>query len=533
MMSLLSVFLVGCSSQQDQSAKPATKKQEISIGIASELSTADVTHAMDNTAVEVMSQVAEGLYYFDTKGEVQPALAQEVVKPSEDGLTYLFKLREEGKWSNGEPVTAKDFEYSWKRTVDPKLAAQQSYYFDGILNYQAIAAGEKDPSTLGVKALNDYELEITLERPMSYFPSMLAIPAFFPLNQGFVESQGESYGTSAETTLYNGPFVMTGWDGVNSEWRYEKNQQYWDQESVKLDIVNVQVLKETATAVNLFNDGQMDLVKISGEYVAQEAANPARYERHLPGTYYLTLNVENELLTNKQARKAIDLSIDSQQLADKVLNDGSSKALGFVPNGFVHKETGADFADEAGELKQVNQQKAKELWQEAKKSLGIERANLEILGSDTDNVKKISEYIQGALMDNLEGLTVTIASVPFQNRLEKSRSGDFDAVIGGWTPVYADPVDFLNLFVGTNANNHSRWDNEAYNRLVTTAGTTYATDYQKRWETLLEIDRLLAEEAPTVPLFQITDVFLINPELINTEMGPLGSPYYKGLALKN
>ncbi|TKO60994.1 peptide ABC transporter substrate-binding protein [Enterococcus faecalis] len=460
---IMVLLLSGCGSVGKE-----TKKQEqqvLRVGIDSELSTADVSLAMDNTAADVMSQVGEGLFSFDEKGEAKPALATEKVQPSNDGLIYTFTIRKDAKWSNGEPITANDFEYSWKRTVDPKTASPQAYYFEGLKNYRAIVDGGKSKEELGVTAV--------------------------------------------------------------------KNKNYWDQANVSLDKVDVQVVKEVNTGKNLFEGKELDVVKISGEIVAQEQGNAALKIREIPGTYYIQLNTQKDLLANKNARRAIALSLNSERLAKNVLNDGSKKALGFVPTGFTNQETQKDFAEELGDLNPSEPEKAKELWQTAKKELGIEKAELTILSSDTENAKKISEYVQGALADNLENLTVNVSPVPFNNRLEKSRSGDFDIVVGGWTPVYADPIDFLNLLQSKNSNNFGKWSNKTFDQLLQEANVTYANKYEERWKTLQKADQLVAEEAPLVPLYQLTEARLVADSVQNLVYGPLGSGYYKSVSISD
>ncbi len=485
---IMVLLLSGCGSVGKE-----TKKQEqqvLRVGIDSELSTADVSLAMDNTAADVMSQVGEGLFSFDEKGEAKPALATEKVQPSNDGLSYTFTIRKDAKWSNGEPITANDFEYSWKRTVDPKTASPQAYYFEGLKNYRAIVDGGKSKEELGVTAIDDHTLEVELSYPMSYFQQLLAVPAFYPLNEAFVEKTGKNYGTSAESTLYNGAFTLEGWDGTNNTWSYVKNKNYWDQANVSLDKVDVQVVKEVNTGKNLFEGKELDVVKISGEIVAQEQDNAALKIREIPGTYYIQLNTQKDLLANKNARRAIALSLNSERLAKK-------------------------------------------LWQTAKKELGIEKAELTILSSDTENAKKISEYVQGALADNLENLTVNVSPVPFNNRLEKSRSGDFDIVVGGWTPVYADPIDFLNLLQSKNSNNFGKWSNKTFDQLLQEANVTYANKYEERWKTLQKADQLVAEEAPLVPLYQLTEARLVADSVQNLVYGPLGSGYYKSVSISD
>lgn len=528
-MMVIVTFLAACSTsddKKDSGTEGSSQTKVLNVGIESELSTADVSLAMDNTANEVMLQVAEGLYSFDQEGEAVPAVAKELVEPTNDGKTYTFKLREDAKWSNGDPVTAHDFEYAWKRTVTPATASPQAYYFEGLENYDAIENGEMDPNELGVKALDDYTLEVNLAYPMSYFPQLLAVAAYFPLNEAFVTEKGDVYGTSSEDTLYNGAFNLEDWNGSNITWKYTKNDYYWDKDNVALDEVNVQVVKENATGANMFEAGGLDYVKITGELVAHQQDNPALTIRSIPGTYYLELNSKSDVFSNKNARKAIEYVTDSESIATQVLNDGSKKALGFVPTGFVNPETKKDFAEEVGDINPYDVDKAKEFWETAKKELNISEVEVEILCSDTENAKKLAEYVQGATSE-LEGLKVKLTAVPFNNRLEKSRSGDFDMVIGGWTPVYADPVDFLNLLHSGNGNNFGQFSNEKMDQLIDAANTTYAADVQKRWEVMQEADKIISEEAPLISLYQISEAYLVNENVKGLEFGPLGSTYFK------
>lgn len=532
-MSILALTLTACSTTGKSSKTDSGKNsssQTLKIGINSELSTADVSLAMDNTTVDVMSQVAEGLYSLDKKGAAVPALAEKLVEATNDGKTYQFKIRKGAKWSNGDEITAKDFVYSWQRTVDPKTASPQAYYFEGLKNYADIANGKKKPTELGVKAIDDYTLEVQLNYPMSYFQQLLAVPAFFPLNQKYVEKVGDKYGTNSENTLYNGPFVMEDWNGSSSTWKYKKNDQYWDKDKVKLKEIDAQVIKEVATGKNLFDAGDLDYVKISGETVAQEKGNKELHIREIPGTQYLEFNTKNKILSNKNARKAIDLSIDSNGLAKNVLNDGTEKAKGYVPSGFINPETKEDFTKQIGDINPVDKAKAKKLWAKAKKELGINSASLSILCSDTDSAKKVTEYVQGAISENLDGLKVDVSPVPFNNRLDRAKKGDYDIVLSGWTPVYADPIDFLNLKTTNNGNNDAKYSNKEYDKLVEDANNS--SDVQKRWKMMQQADKILAEDAPMAPLYQITEAYMVNSHVKGVEFGPLGTTYFKEVSVK-
>lgn len=529
----VALTLSACSTTGKSSSSATNKEgnaQVLKVGINSELSTADVSLAMDNTTVDVMSQLAEGLYSLDKEGKAVPALATALTEPTNDGKTYTFKLRQGAKWSNGDEITADDFVYSWQRTVDPKTASPQAYYFEGIKNYADIAAGKKKATELGVKALDDHTLEVQLIYPMSYFQQLLAVPAYFPLNQKYVEKVGDKYGTNSDNTLYNGPFVMEGWNGSSSTWKYKKNDQYWDKDKVKLKTIDAQVIKEVATGKNLFDAGDIDYVKISGETVAQEKGNKELHIRQIPGTQYLEFNNENEILKNRDARKAIDLSIDSESLAKNVLNDGTEKAQGYVPAGFINPETNEDFTKEIGDINPTDKKQAKELWEKAKKELAIDSASLSILCSDTDSAKKVAEYVQGAISENLDGLKIDVSPVPFNNRIDNAKKGDYDMVLSGWTPVYADPIDFLNLKTTHNGNNDANYSNQEYDKLVEDANNS--SDVQKRWKLMQEADQIIAKDAPVAPLYQITEAYMVSSQLKGIEFGPLGTTYFKEVSIK-
>ncbi|WP_314208440.1 ABC transporter substrate-binding protein, partial [Vagococcus salmoninarum] len=211
------IALASCSSKEQETAtdKPTGEtSQVLRVVEMSELPTMDLSQATDVVSFSAISQVMEGLYEFADNSSSQPAIAKEVVKPTNDGKKYTIALKENATWSNGEPVTAHDFVYSWQRTVDPKTASEYAYLFDGFLNYSEVVTGKKNPSELGVKALDDFTLEINLEYPIPYLSSILAKPTFYPQNQKFVEEKGDQYGMDSDSVLSNGPFELAEWDGT-------------------------------------------------------------------------------------------------------------------------------------------------------------------------------------------------------------------------------------------------------------------------------------------------------------------------------
>ncbi len=319
--SALVVSLAACSTGSKKEEATGDKKQVLKVLESAELPTMDISQATDVVSFSAISQVMEGLYEFADDSTSAPAIAKEVVAPTNDGKKYTIELRDDAKWSNGDPVTAKDFVYSWKRTVDPKTGSEYAYLFDGFENYKAISKGEKPAADLGVKAVDDHTLEINLEYPIPYLSSLLAKPTFYPLNEKFVEEKGKDYGTNSENMIYNGPFTLADWDGTSITWNYMKNDKYRDADKVKLDEVNVQVSKEIGTNVNLFKAGETDIAPIKGEYVDQEKENPELVTRIYPSTSYLQYNTENKVFANKNARNAITKLINSDQIAKNILKD--------------------------------------------------------------------------------------------------------------------------------------------------------------------------------------------------------------------
>ncbi len=472
----------------------------------------------------------EGLYRLDADSKPEPAGAAELAEVSEDGLTYKLKLREDAKWSNGEPVTAADYVYGWQRTVSAETGSEYAYLFAPVTNAEAITAGEKDASELGIKAVSDYELEITLTTPTPYFQYLLAFPSFFPQSQAVVEDNGDQYASTSDNAVYNGPFVLAGFDGpgTDTEWSYEKNDQYWDKETVKLDTINVSVVKESSTSLNLFQDGQADDVILTGELAQQMANDEAFVSEPLARTSYIELNQreEDSPFRNEDLRKAISYAIDRDALVTSILGDGSLASTGLIPKGMTFNPTdNTDFVDEAESVIEYDQEKAKEHWEKAKEALGIDSLSFEILASDTDSTKKAIEYIQSAIQDTLDGVKVSLSPVPFSVRLDRSNSGDFDVVMGGWGADYADASSFTDLFVTDNSYNRGRWTSEEYDAAVKSSATTNAGNPDARWQDLLDAEKIIMDQQGVIPVYQNVEAHLRAPKVKGVVSHGAGAQY--------
>ncbi|TKL68325.1 oligopeptide ABC transporter substrate-binding protein Opp1A [Enterococcus faecalis] len=508
----------------------ASGEQVLRVTEQQEMPTADLSLATDRISFIALNNVYEGIYRLDKDNKVQPAGAAEKAEVSEDGLTYKIKLNKDAKWSDGKPVTANDYVYGWQRTVDPATASEYAYLYASVKNGDAIAKGEKDKSELGIKAVSDTELEITLEKATPYFDYLLAFPSFFPQRQDIVEKYGKNYASNSESAVYNGPFVLDGFDGpgTDTKWSFKKNDQYWDKDTVKLDSVDVNVVKESPTALNLFQDGQTDDVVLSGELAQQMANDPAFVSQKEASTQYMELNQRDEKspFRNANLRKAISYSIDRKALVESILGDGSIEPNGLVPADMAKDPSGGkDFAKEAGSQIEYDTKKAKEYWEKAKKELGISTLTMDILSSDADSSKKTVEFVQGSIQDALDGVKVTVSPVPFSVRLDRSNKGDFDAVIGGWSADYADPSSFLDLFASDNSYNRGRYNNPEFDKLVKAASSADATNPEKRWDDMLNAEKTIMGDMGVVPLFQKSEAHLRAEKVKDVEVHPAGATY--------
>jgi len=512
---LLGACTTGGTSKTDDSAKTGTGEAEqvFNLAVLQEMPTADLSIATDTISFTALNNVYEGLYRLDNENKPQPAAAAELAEVSEDGLTYKLKLREDAKWSNGDPVTAADFVYGWQRTVNPETGSQYAYLYEVVDNATDIINGKKPATDLGIKAVGDYELEITLAVATPYFDYLLAFPSFFPQHEATVEEFGADYAKKSDTAVYNGPFTLGDFDGpgVDTEWSYEKNPEYWDAENVKLETINVSVVKESSTGLNLFQDGQLDDVILTGELAQQNTNSPEFVTLKESRTSYIEMNQreKDSPFNNENLRKALSYSIDREALVKQVLGDGSEASTGLIPkNMSFNPDTGKDFVEETTNNTEYDVEKAKEYWEKAKQELGIDSLSFELLSDDTDSVKKAAEYVQGVWNETLDGVDVSMTNVPFSVRLDRSNAGDFEVVFGGWGADYADPSSFTDLFVTGNAYNRGRWSNEDYDKAVKDAATTYATQPAERWQALLDAENILIEDMGTIPVYQRAEAHL-------------------------
>lgn len=513
---LLLLSVSACSTGKDKQEKNASDKQEVNMMEPSEITSMNTLSTQDTTSINAQTSVFEGLYSINDQNEIVPAIATELPEISDDGNTYTIKLRDDAKWTNGDPVTAKDFVFAWQRLADPANQANYLFLLDGtIKNGTKILNDEAKPEELGVKALDDQTLEVTLERPVPYFTSLLTFPPFYPQNENAVKKYGKEYGSSSDKVVSNGAFTIENWDQTSQSWELVKNPDYYDADKVKLDQVNFNVIKDPGTAFNLFENGELDAAEIFGEFVKQNKENPNLETVAGSKVYYFKMNQKKDgketIFANTNVRKAVAYAVDKKKLVDYILADGSQISNGYIPRNFVSNPvTGKDFREDAGELMQSDPEQAKQYWEKAKNELGGE-IKIELLTTDTDAAKKVAEYLQEQLEKNLPGLKLEVRSVPLNNSIDLTKKSQYELAIGSWGPDYQDPTTYLNTL---KTPNNTNYESEVYDDDLQKINETYANELEKRWETMIAAEKLLVEEDTViVPLYQQGRAILTNEHL--------------------
>lgn len=493
------LVLAACGQQKSSQSQT---KQVLNWTESAQISTQDPSLTTDSTSFQALLNTQEGLYRLDKKQKPQLALAKSA-KVTDGGKTYTFVLRD-AKWSNGQAITANDFVYSYRRSLNPKTKSSMAFYLYQIVNAEAINAGKKPVSSLGVKALSKNKLQIKLVRPVSYFKLLLAFPLFFPENQQFIEKVGSKYGTAAKYTISSGPFKLTKWTGSNKQFTLVKNQNYWDKKNVKLDKVNETISETSSTAYNLYQAGKLDETYLTGEQVKANKGKSTFYDRPASAIQRLELNRKKvKAFNNFNIRRALSLAIDRESLA-KVLSDGSVAAKGFVPSGMGNNPTtGEAFYKEAyvKEAVSYNLKEAKKYLAKGYKELGIKSLNLNLTVSDTDSAKQVGEFLQSKLGE-LPGVKITVTTLPYTTLISRQSAGNYQLTIKNWQAILGDPINFLDVFEKDSSYNTSGFASSKYDQLLNEAENVYGNKPVQRWKRLVAAEKLLMNEQGTIPLIQ-------------------------------
>ncbi len=471
------------------------------------LNTLLATYAYDFTPINAM---IECLYRDDENDVPQPAGA-ETVDISDDKLVYTFHLREDATWSNGDPVVATDYEFAWQQALNPKVASDYAYMLYFIHNAEPYFNGEVEWSEVGVKVIDDYTLEVTLDNPLPYATDLFAFPTLAPINQKFYEEVGaDKYATDAEYFCCNGMYELTEWSH-NSQIVFQKREDYWNADAVGPDEIVYKIITDSQAGLNSYLSREIDYTDLdSGEVVQQaEAAGFEVGVKPARSSYYLIVNTEDEFMSNQNLRLALAYSIDKQALVDTVYQNDNQPMTSFTPPAIMGA-AGADgpsfqeaLLEERGEMYpgSGDLEKAQEYLQAALEELGctVDELNLSIDCADDSLRRNCATFLQEQWRQNLGIENITVNSMQTKQVSANRQSGDYCMSLGGWSPDYNDAINFLDLWVTDGGNNDSFWSNTEYDELI--AQATAEADEEVRQQYLFDAEEILAAEMPVIPLY--------------------------------
>lgn len=493
----------GTSTGDTKDKDDSSNAETLHLATTGEIPTLKTNGEMDGQSETAIQNIFEGLYRKDENDKPTEGVAEDYEK---DGNTYTFYLREDAVWSNGDSVTADDFVYSWKKALHPDTLSPHSELMDPIKNAAEIKDSDDDMygdvDELGVKAIDDLTLEVTLDYDVPYFFELLTNPVYYPQNEEFVNEEGDDYALEADNLVFNGPYKMTKWDH-DQEWILEKNDDYWDEETVKTEKIDVRVVKDTATEVNLYESDTIDVANISSEFVDEYEDDDDFVTSLQTEMYFLRMNQKNEDLQNNNIRHALDMAYDKEKMVDRILKNGSVGAHYLIPPDSPEFESpsGEDFRDKNGDMNKGNIEKAQQLFEKGMKELGKDEIKLELLSYEDDQRKSVAEYIQNQWETNLSGLDVKINEQPNKQKLSLEGDLNYDISYSGWRADIPDPIDFLRIYLSDGPYNWQDFKNEKYDELINKAQKDFS-DKKKRFADMQEAEKILIkDEAAISPMY--------------------------------
>jgi oligopeptide transport system substrate-binding protein len=541
-VAVVGTLFSGCSTKSNTAAgAKAATPQIINLNLGAEPKTIDpaLNDAVDGATV--ICNAFEGLERLDSKDQPIPGVAEKY-EVSTDGLHYTFHLRSNAVWSDGKPVTAQDFEYAWKRALDPATASNYAYQMYYIKNGQgfnesALAAKDKTagitPATkdqVGVKAIDAKTLQVDLAYPTAYFLSLMAFPTYAPVRQDIVEKNPTDWATKPETYVVNGPFKLKEWKSKDTI-TFVKNDKYWNASTVKLAQINYKVLDQASSYLAAFKTGQLDYIESPPTQETPQLIKDgtAKIYPYL-GTYYIDVNIDPKAaavdpkaakaLSDPNVRKALAMGLDRQSLIDNVTKGGQLPATSFVPNGIPEDKTGKDFKQKDFYAKDGSDvAKAQKLLADAGYPGGKGFPTITYMYNTDQGHQNIAQAVQDMWQKNL-GITVVLKNQEWKVFQVTRTSKQYVVARGGWIADYTDPMTFLDLLTSSSGNNEPGYKSPAYDAKVLAAKVEI--DPAKRMQDMHDAEDILMNDMPLIPLYFYTNVCCIKNYVKVIHKSPLG-----------
>lgn len=481
-------------------------QQTIVRHIKDEPASLDPMKAVGLPEIQVMRDLFEGLTSQDANGQIVPGVAESW--SSNDNKIWLFTLRKDARWSDGSPVTAQDFVYSWQRLVDPKNSSPFAWFaaLSGIENAEAITKGSMSPDKLGVTATDATHLKVTLSRPVPWLPAMMANAALFPVPQKIVQAEGDAW-TAPGKLVGNGAYQLQT-RVVNEKIVLVRNKHYWDDKHSVLTQVTFLPINEESSATKRYRAEDIDITESFPKNMFALLKKSLPGEVYTPdqlGTYYYAFNTQKGPTADVRVRKALSWSIDRRIIAEKVLGTGEKPAWHFTP------DVTAGFTPQQSYLQQHSQQ---ELNAQAKALLAAagygpaKPLHLTLLYNTSESHQKIAIAVASMWKKNL-GAEVTLQNQEWKTYIDSRNSGNFDVIRASWVGDYNEPSTFLSLLTASHSGNIARFNSAEYDALLAKASTE--TSVQARNADYNKAEQIIADQAPIAPLYQYTNGRLIKP----------------------
>ena len=529
-VAMLATTFVGCGNGGETASTPSddggAAAPEITACIGPEPETLDpaLNKSVDGACYAV--HAFEGIYKFDENGNTILGQAEKV-DVSDDGLTWDITLRDDIKWSDGEPVTVDDFIYSWQRAASPETASDYANLFDVIEGGADVYQGKADPSTLGVTKVDDTHMTVQLAAPCPYFDKLLAFPIYYPVRQDVVEGN-DSWTQDPSTFIGNGPMMLTDWSHKESI-TYVKNPYYYDADKVTDSTLKFILLEDDNAKLAAYDNGELD-------YVFQLPVDEldALKERedfgtiNEIGTYYLAFQTEKEPFNDPRVRKALTLAIDRNYIVETVSKQGEVPAAAIVAEKVTEgdstfREVGGDYFSTDPADYEKNVEEARQLLAEAGYPNGEGFPTFEYTTNTATLHLGVAEALQNMWKEEL-GIECKIAQQEWNVFLATRPAGTFEVARDGWIADYNDPLTFLEIFKSDNGNNNCHWKNAEFDALIDQAKAE--ADSTKRFELLHQAEDLWAEEMPGAPIYYYADTYLKKPNLEGYWDSPLGYKFF-------
>ncbi|MEI8025570.1 MAG: peptide ABC transporter substrate-binding protein [Pseudomonadota bacterium] len=506
------------------------KAQEVYLNLIDEPPSMDPTKQADAVSGMWLGHIYEGLMTQDKTGKNYVLGSAEAVKVSKDGLQYTYTIRKNAKWQDGKALSAKDFEFAFRRLVDPKFASEYSFIAitAQIVNAEEIVKGKKAPSELGAKALNDSTFQVQLKSPVTFFNSLMAFNVFYPIREDIVKKFGDKFSTNVESIIGNGPFKLTRWVHESSM-RMEKSPTYWNASAIKLNAIDAPVILKDGGAIysqQITGGLDMNMGALDRDRLKLAQKDKKAISSYQDGSvWWFEMNQRpQKLFSNQNLRQALRLVLNRSEFVNKVIAiPGTKVAFGIVPDFLPGSKPSSTFRKESGLAWKDNDLAS------AKKYIAAYLAETKqtkvpsftLLGDDGTAAKTQIEYLQGFLKKAFQ-TEVKIDIVPFKTRLQRMQDGQFDLVVAGWGPDYFDSMTFMDLFMSNNENNHGPFKDAKFDAMIVSAQKE--NDVVKRTAILTAAEKYLVEEkAGVVPVYQRSRSYIYSEGLEGFVRPPLGA----------